>query len=571
MTVVKKNNHEMPNLQNAEMDKGSFVWTCNGFRNETQEDGAIRHQAQQRYIKKGRQVRKKVLKSHAWYSGDKLRFLHLQAQQLILRRQVECLIAIWGLPNEFEIVIRDLWALRVSLLKDLVAAPIEMARRRSTHEQTDDEDDKEDDKEDSKEDTKHDDKEEPSDNSDDALEDPDEMLGNLETPPSDEDMNQPQTMEEALEAANRVKTTRRVQSAVDEFSMIWLLAVLNLGFWTLRLPVFHLDFKAALQDRRVPYMDALAYLPEPIKARLNPSSRTSFQAETLPSLRKVHRASIYLARQMRERYAVTFSDYNVTPVLWRCVHDLGLPPTMHTLCMEMVQRIGISFSLLPHHRMGKRSKHRKGEACAPEIIAMAVVVSVCTLVYNLDNEVTDQPRIRSLLDKNKWIMSLDKHFKLSDSILNDQVQIIDATDEQVDDFLDYMERTVPVADEDTIRTWPPLADELRRTGDPHRIPAVKQDSNWFHSLYEDRIPLDAYPAQPEANLVRSYHTSDRMGDYPILYDRLLKASAKAIGVSHPEEIAHTVEMFHKRLGLASKQTSSRRTSVASEGGINMYF
>lgn len=31
-------------------------------------------------------------------------------------------------------------------------------------------------------------------------------------------------------------------------------------------------------------------------------------------------------------------------------------------------------------------------------------------------------------------------------------QIIDATDEQVDDFLDYMERTVPVADEDTIRS-----------------------------------------------------------------------------------------------------------------------
>lgn len=39
----------------------------------------------------------------AGYSGDKLRFLHLQAQQLILRRQVECLIAIWGLPNEFEV------------------------------------------------------------------------------------------------------------------------------------------------------------------------------------------------------------------------------------------------------------------------------------------------------------------------------------------------------------------------------------------------------------------------------------------------------------------------------------
>lgn len=135
---------------------------------------------------------------------------------------------------------RDLWALRVSLLKDLVAAPLEMARRQSKHrEHTDDEDEKEDMKEDDKEDKDY--KEDDDDlHSDDALQDPDEMLENAH---SDDEDAQPQTMEEALEAASRVKTSRRIQSAVDEFNMIWLLAVLSLGFWTLRLPVFYLDFK----------------------------------------------------------------------------------------------------------------------------------------------------------------------------------------------------------------------------------------------------------------------------------------------------------------------------------------
>lgn len=48
---------------------------------------------------------RRSLLSHATpgYAGDKLRYLHLQAQQLVLRRQVESLIRIWGLPAEFEV------------------------------------------------------------------------------------------------------------------------------------------------------------------------------------------------------------------------------------------------------------------------------------------------------------------------------------------------------------------------------------------------------------------------------------------------------------------------------------
>ncbi|TIB72313.1 hypothetical protein E3Q23_03438 [Wallemia mellicola] len=533
------------------MDERSSIWTLDGFRNETQEDAMPKHIGKQRYIKKEATERRKVLKSHRWYTGDKLRYLHLQAQQVVLRYQVRSLMSAWNLPPEFEAIVKDLWALRLSLLKDLVAAPLELGLKHQRGEHTDEDDDLKDDTSEKDEKDDDDDKERVSD-----IGDPDEML---EKPWSDDDddIQMPQTMEEALEAAKKIKTARRTQNSVDEFNMIWLLATLNLAFWTLRLPVFYLDFKNALETRVLPYMDALSCLPETMKERLNPGSRSSFQAEAVPSLRKIHRASIYLARQYDEKYNITFNDYNSAPILWRCVHDMGLPPRIYTLCQEMLKRLDTHFTLLPKRKVGKRSRHRNGESSAPEIITMSVVVTMCTLVYNLENEITfsDQPRVGSLLDKNKWLLSLEEHFKKSDTILNDQIEIIDATDEQIEDFLDFMEKTIPPANEETVKTWPTFGEDLVSRGDPMRVSAIDKDKDWFHKLYEDRIPLHDYPSQSDSVIIRSYHTSDVLGDYPKLLDKLLKASAKAIGIAHIEEIARLVELFQKRLVWRRNNTS----------------
>lgn len=67
---------------------------------------------------------------------------------------------------------------------------------------------------------------------------------------------------------------------------------------------------------------------------------------------------------------------------------MGLPPRIYTLCQEMLKRLDTHFTLLPKRKIGKRSRHRKGESSAPEIITMSVVVTMCTLVYNLENEIT---------------------------------------------------------------------------------------------------------------------------------------------------------------------------------------
>lgn len=52
------------------------------------------------------------------YRGSEALQLYLQAYQLILRKQCWTLIHTLGLPAELEVVVKDLWELRIQLLKD---------------------------------------------------------------------------------------------------------------------------------------------------------------------------------------------------------------------------------------------------------------------------------------------------------------------------------------------------------------------------------------------------------------------------------------------------------------------
>lgn len=52
------------------------------------------------------------------YHGDRARFHYYQCLQLLLRKQISALISLWNLPQEFEMVCRDLWALHLTLIRD---------------------------------------------------------------------------------------------------------------------------------------------------------------------------------------------------------------------------------------------------------------------------------------------------------------------------------------------------------------------------------------------------------------------------------------------------------------------
>ncbi|KAG6869271.1 hypothetical protein C0993_000024 [Termitomyces sp. T159_Od127] len=54
----------------------------------------------------------------ALYHGARGRYHYFECLQLILRKQIAALINLWALPQEFEVVCRDIWALHLTLLPD---------------------------------------------------------------------------------------------------------------------------------------------------------------------------------------------------------------------------------------------------------------------------------------------------------------------------------------------------------------------------------------------------------------------------------------------------------------------
>ena len=74
------------------------------------------------------------------YTGTKAIELFLQSYQLILRKQCWILIHTHHLPAELEIVVKDLWELRIRLLQDRLKTAVDVDEVFSSQPQTDTED-----------------------------------------------------------------------------------------------------------------------------------------------------------------------------------------------------------------------------------------------------------------------------------------------------------------------------------------------------------------------------------------------------------------------------------------------
>ena len=74
------------------------------------------------------------------YSGVKATVLFLQSYQLILRKQCWALIHTHRLPSELETVVKDLWELRLQLLKDKLKTTADAEEVFSSQPQTETED-----------------------------------------------------------------------------------------------------------------------------------------------------------------------------------------------------------------------------------------------------------------------------------------------------------------------------------------------------------------------------------------------------------------------------------------------
>ncbi|KAG5342538.1 hypothetical protein C0989_000666 [Termitomyces sp. Mn162] len=377
------------------------------YRNEaTETEDMGHHTLWKRTMKSGRKKKEAESKANPLlYHGARGRYLYFECLQLMLRKQVAVLMKLWALPQEFEIVCRDIWALHLELLPD----PPTAEPYRFAQELRDDDDDdeggsektdagmkgEESGEEIESEDESHSDEEDEQEEKsrDEELEALLRANSDLEDSSDDEDGEKPP------KPAGRMPGRRRGYQVYE--SPESTIAVLIVGCWTLRIPILCRDF-----TRHVVKDDVHIIW----KLYTGSQCRTNLVASRVTRL---------------GRHALTK----------RLGQILSLPLTLHhTLAPALEKR-----------RTYKPERHVYDNV-APEVSLMAVAIIVLKMVYGLDGR-PRRPRDGSdvacgLVRADEFLTGLENLEKEEEGQeLNSRIDV-DVSIEMIDAYFDFSERVL---------------------------------------------------------------------------------------------------------------------------------
>ncbi|KAI6003773.1 hypothetical protein EDD15DRAFT_2220097 [Pisolithus albus] len=316
------------------------------------------------------------------YHGDRARFHYYQCLQLLLRKQIAALISLWSLPQEFEMICKDLWAMHLILIRDpLPAEPLQHAREMKgpapgIHmERSDMFDAKgfEDDQQDPG--VGYSSNEHSTDSELEAL-----LQENSADSSTAEDEVQPARKKYHAKLSTWfVGRSDRPENTI---------AILVLACWTMRLPVIYMDIINAIEDYSVPYLDHVRLLPSSLTCHLTKHAIQALSPHHAPRISSLHRLVSRLAHRLHSNFGVTTPELNVAPLLWRVVRQCfcGTP-----MLYALSKRLGnvLSLSLSVHHSLAplpSNVESHKHYNAPPEVALASTVVVVLKLIYGLDGK-----------------------------------------------------------------------------------------------------------------------------------------------------------------------------------------
>lgn len=477
-----------------------------GYREEeVQEDGEFNpvSGSQARYIKKGGR-RKKERAAKEIYTGGRASFLGYECLQVILRLQLKALRMEWShLPPEIEAIARDLWAMYVSMVPALEPTPYkenldfvvgqlrtarEESRARSSRSRSR--------------------SRAARDRSSSGL--PDEA--ELEAEQRLEREIRKVTGEEDPDAEEQA-TRRREQDSDDEVGqddsatprkprrrsinlklittepMQALVSIIYLTLVSARVPVLWADLRNLLVSGRIPYISASKILPPAMTAKLPESELRKIEVETVPTLAELQARTTRLAGDLTNHFGSTvrFPELNAAPLVWRCVQEMGLPPTFYQPALELLTYLGIPLSVVPSHSVAdpwsllgmdsvKEEVGAQGQPLPPLptrlnvsstppvttrcTIIMAAIVMVLQMTYGLDGQprsndekmsqdVETLPALSSYL--TALAMSALSRAQSPAFVHELSLRPSQLSDDQLDAYLDFAEENLLELDQPNLR------------------------------------------------------------------------------------------------------------------------
>ncbi|KIO12719.1 hypothetical protein M404DRAFT_123763 [Pisolithus tinctorius Marx 270] len=486
------------------------------------------------------------------YHGDRARFHYYQCLQLLLRKQISALISLWNLPQEFEMVCRDLWALHLTLIRDPPPAePLQHAQEmkgpapRMHKERSGMSDAKGfgDDQQNSC--ARYSSNENSTDSELEAL--LQENSAGSSTASEDEDHH--------AKKKYHIKLSTRFIGDSDH--PVNTVAVLVLACWTIRLPLVYMDIINAIEDHSIPYLDHVRLLPSSLTCHLTKHAIQALSPHHAPRIPSLHRLVSRLGNRLHSNFGLSIPELNVAPILWRVVRQCFCgTPMLYSLSKQLGSVLSLPISL--HHSLApvpSGVESRMHYNALPEVALASSAIVVLKLVYGLDGKrrqvVTASSDVACTFpDVDQFLATLREANRVKPFINNHPfsaripMSVGDLGHASLDEYLDFCEETLvaPQTNEHRILdNYFPLSNEnvMRSQTVVTSGPVTKAGSPMKTNDSEPDIlrPGESYTI---------YHSEDVLGNVPSELDVIIQRACRWAGVSS-DYLCSVVEQYERRL------------------------
>lgn len=237
-----------------------------------------------------------------------------------------------GLPSELEIVVFDLWALRIAQLGDKIASNRPESDSQSQF----------------------------------------QVFNTLETDDS--------VTTDAERGRLKNDTRQRDRKLAGVPNLRDCLALCYLGILTLRLPFTPGDIYAWVTDGKLAYRRAIKLLPLAMRDRLPSTYHAILDPNTLFKYMRFYNTVTDLQISFSKDHGIQWPALNVPLLLYRYLKELALPLELYDATTRLANLLGYDFA--PHHNGNKRIGIRH----LPEAQFLGCFMVCIKLLYPLDDE-----------------------------------------------------------------------------------------------------------------------------------------------------------------------------------------
>ncbi|KAH0839873.1 hypothetical protein J3R83DRAFT_824 [Lanmaoa asiatica] len=396
------------------------------YINESEEaDDVGTHMMRKRTLKSNRKKKQRASRADPkLYHGDRARFHYYQCLQLLFRKQVAALIALWNLPPEFETICRDLWVFHLNLIPSPPPAEpfhytqeqegyqresVEIGERGRNRSRPENEGDSHSPESVSLVPDAN------SSSSEDELLAPEIAVlleENSEVSSSDDESSGDEPR-----ARNNLHTSSKNPFVSRADRPENTIAVLILACWTIRMPVVYMDFINAIESHSLPYLDHVRTFPSSLTRHLTKHAVQALSPHYAPKTLSLHRLASRLANRFYDTFDIVIPELNVGPVLWRVVQECFCgTPMLYILTKRVGNALSLELSLQGSSALSLSSTRRdvesqKHDNPPPEIslVATAIVVLKLVLPKSYDDAACTFPAVAEFLAAVKEADHAESH------------------------------------------------------------------------------------------------------------------------------------------------------------------